>query len=67
MVLPQSYKIWMYKDASSLSLVTWIAFLCLAIVWFTYGVVHREKPIIIAQTCWFIVHLSVIIGVLVYG
>jgi hypothetical protein len=36
-------------------------------LWFTYGLVHREKPIIIMYSLWFISNSLIFIGVLLYG
>jgi uncharacterized protein with PQ loop repeat len=67
LILPQTFKIWMNKDATSISLFSWCAFLALSFFWMWYGVVHKEKPIIVAQAMWMVIHLSVILGTLLYG
>jgi MtN3 and saliva related transmembrane protein len=64
--IPQVIKIWINHDASSISIFSWSGYLCLSIIWFTYGVLHREKPIIITNTLIFILNLLVVIGTILY-
>lgn len=64
---PQVYKIYATQDATGVSLLTWIGFMVLGLVFLTYGIFHGLKPYIIAQVLWFIVDLLIVIGVLMYG
>src|SRR3989339_1582126 len=59
--LPQVIKVWVEKDASSLSPFTWIAITIIGIVWFIYGVVHKEPPIILAYTGYTILNTLMVI------
>ena len=63
----QIWKIWRYKEASGVSLVAWIVFTVNSSVWLWYGILHREKPIIISSALWIIVDLFIVVGVIVYG
>ena len=47
MTLPQLYKIWIEQNASGVSLVSWSWYLIIAFIWSLYGIVHKEKPIIV--------------------
>jgi len=67
MVLPQVLKIWIQKDASGVSLISWASFLFFDTIWITYGVVHRVYPIIVAYTIWIILEIVIVIGILRYG
>ena len=66
LTVPQVLKIWINQDASSISAFSWIGYLFLSVIWFTYGVLHKEKPIIIANTLIFILNLLVVIGTVLY-
>ena len=46
--LPQVISAWNAKDISGLSVYTWVAWLILSLIWICYGIVHKEKPIIIS-------------------
>ena len=63
----QVWRIWRYKEASGVSLVAWIVFTVNSSVWLYYGILHKEKPIIISSILWLFVDLGIVAGVLVYG
>jgi|TARA_B100002003_G_scaffold31051_2_gene26165 uncharacterized protein with PQ loop repeat len=65
--LEQIWKIWVEKSASGVGLITWIVFTINAVVWLAYGIVHKEKPLIISSVLWIIVDIMVVIGVVLYG
>ena len=65
--LPQIYKIYTAKNAIGVSFLSWLAYGLICIPWIVYGVVHKEKPIIIAYTLWLFTDLAVVIGTLLYG
>ena len=67
MTLPQIWKIWVDKSVSGVSLITWSAYLITACLWLTYGIIHREKPIIVSNILWLILKLSVVVGVILYN
>jgi uncharacterized protein with PQ loop repeat len=67
MTLVQSYKIWSTQSAASLSLITWIFYLLMAISWLIYGLTHKERLIIFSNSIWLLVHASVILGIILYG
>jgi uncharacterized protein with PQ loop repeat len=62
----QSYKIWESQEAASISLSMFSFNLFANILWFSYGITHKEKPIIIMYTLWFFVNLSIVTGILLY-
>ena len=63
----QLFKILSEKTANGVSLFTWSTLLVLSIFWLFYGFVHNDKPIIISNTLWVILQISVVISVIVYG
>tara|TARA_Y100000310_G_scaffold246052_1_gene251159 strand:+ start:1788 stop:2132 length:345 start_codon:yes stop_codon:yes gene_type:complete len=67
MTLPQIIKIWFEKDASGVSLISWVGFLSYAIFWLIYGIMHKEKPIIFAYIFWITFQTLVVVGIIVYG
>ena len=67
MMIPQIIKIFITKDAEGVSLLSYAAFVILSFVWFSYGVVHKEKPIIITHILWAACHITIVVGVLLYG
>jgi len=67
MTLPQIIKIYFFKDASGISLITYLLFAIFSGVWLIYGIVHREKPIIISNILWVIFDIIVVIETIIYG
>jgi uncharacterized protein with PQ loop repeat len=67
MTIPQLSKIWIYKNASGVSAVSWTAYLIAAIFWLIYGILHKEKPIILTYSLWIILEAFIVVGTLIYG
>ena len=65
--LPQAYQIFRDRSAEGVSITAWIGYELLTIVWLWYGVVHKEKMIIIYSALYAFVQLGVIIGALLFG
>lgn len=66
MTIPQLLLVYIKKNASSVSITTWTGYLLAAIIWFIYGVVHKEKPIILTYAIWILVDIAIVIGVILY-
>ena len=67
LTIPQVTKIWFNQTAEGVSVIAWSGFLVAAIFWLFYGMVHKEKPIIITNCLWIVLELFVVIGALKYG
>ena len=67
MMFPQILKIYLSQDATSLSIITWIANLAGALLLFVYSISHKERPLIIMYTLWICVHATILIGIILYG
>ena len=65
--IPQMAKIWVDKNAAGVSAISWGAYFLGSVFWVVYGVVHKEKPIIILNSIWLVLDLIIIIGVFFYG
>ncbi len=66
MNLPQIYKIYSEQIASGLSLISWSLYAICDIPWIIYGIVHKEKPIMIAYILWFLTNMTVVIGIFLF-
>jgi|SRR3989344_9149333 len=60
--LPQLYKVWFEGNAQGVSVLTWLLLAILSIPMIIYGIVHKEKPIILMYALWVIVNSLVVIG-----
>ncbi|MFH1586011.1 MAG: SemiSWEET family transporter [archaeon] len=66
MTLPQVYNIWIKKNASGVSIISWSSYLLFSMLWLTYGLMHKEKPIIYSSILWVILELLLVAGLLIY-
>lgn len=64
--IPQLIEIYVHKSAQDVSLLTWFFFTFFAIPWLIYGIVHKEKPIIVGYTLWIILDSLIVAGILIY-
>lgn len=65
--IPQAYIIFHDKTAAGVSLGSWIGFQILTAIWVWYGIVHKDKAIIIYQGLFFVIQAIVIAGGIIYG
>lgn len=66
MNIPQLLKIWTEKNAAGVSVLSWIGFALTSLIWLIYGIIHKEKPIVVANCLYLIFQIGVIIGTLMY-
>ena len=64
--LPQIFRIFVFNSAAGVSGLSWGLYALFNIPWFVYGVVHKDKPIMIAYSLSFIANLTVLTGALIY-
>lgn len=67
MTIPQVTLIWLDKNARGVSVISWVAYFFVSACWLVYGLLHREKPIIISAIIWIILELMIVIGISIYG
>ena len=65
--VPQIYKIFAFKNAAGVSLLTWLVCAILLIPMLIYGIVHKAKPIIVLNFLWLIADILIVTGILMYG
>jgi len=65
--LPQAIGIFKNRNASGISILTWVGFNLLTIIWIWYAIVHKEKIVLIYQSLFFIFDSLLIIGAIIYG
>jgi len=63
----QSYQIHSTKDASGISVLLFGGNALFAIIWITYGIMHKEKPLLVMYSLLFVVNLSIAVGAMMYG
>ena len=66
MTVPQVLTIWIERNAGGVSLISWVAYLLGACMWFVYGLQKNDKTIYLACVGWVVLDLAIVIGVIVY-
>lgn len=67
LILPQIWRIWSEQNAAGISLITYIGLMIGNIIWIIYGLVHKEKPIIMLYIALFVVNSAIAVGRVLYG
>ncbi len=66
-LLPQLIEVWLNHNVAGVSLVTWTGFGFVNLLWFFYGLSHKENPIIISSGLLTFMNFGVAIGVAVFS
>ena len=67
MTIPQVITIWLERKVEGISIITWSSYAVLSIFWISYGLIHKEKPIILANVLFLFVNTTIVIGVLIFN
>ncbi len=59
--------IWVEQNASGVSFLSWVFYTLSAVVWFFYGLVHRDRVLIITNAIWVIFSLFIATGIVIYS
>lgn len=60
--LPQAYQIYHDKAAANVSVLSWLGFELLTLIWLWYGIVNRDMKVLLYQGLFFIIDGSVLVG-----
>ena len=66
MTVPQVYQIFSSKTAAGVSPISWLAYTFTSLIWLYYGIIQKEKPIIINSIIGGILSACVVIGTLLF-
>lgn len=65
--IPQIVTLYQTRATNGFSLITWVFLSVLNIPWIIYGFVHRDRPIMITSTLWFISNILMVIGIILFS
>jgi uncharacterized protein with PQ loop repeat len=65
--LPQLIKIYYHHNAEGVSLTSWISWSFGALFLLTYGIVHKQKPLVFLQGMVLPIYIGIVIGILIYS
>ncbi len=66
MTFPQVWKIFSEQNATGVSLFTWLMYAIGSCFWLSYGIVHKDKPIIFTNGVAVLMQFAIVLGVLLY-
>jgi len=64
--IPQIFQIYYYENATGVSIISWAGFVVISIVWLFYGIIHKEKPLIIMYALLMATQIATLIGAIIY-
>ena len=67
LTIPQLTTIWFERNAAGVSLLTWSSYIIIALIFSIYGLIHKEKPLIIMHGSMLVLEVFIVIGILLYG
>lgn len=65
--LPQAYTIYAHRDATNVSLWTWLFFCIDNFVWMTYGWRQKELPVFLTSALYELIEVSIVAGIIMYS
>lgn len=65
-LLPQIHQLYASRDASGLSLVTWVLICSVNALWALYGMAHKDTQIFLANVLMMLFNFSILVGILLY-
>ena len=66
MTVPQVVQLYKTQNSSGLSLLTWLGYAVVGLVFLAYGIAYKLKPIAITQVLWFSLQMSTVVGILLF-
>jgi len=61
--IPQLIAVWASPDAQGVSMISWTGFFLGSCFWVIYGLLHKERPIIVMNVSLMIVQGFIVIGI----
>ena len=65
-LIPQLLSVWVTRDVSGVSVITWLSFSIINALWVIYGVAHKARAVIVSSLLMCILNFLVAIGALIF-
>lgn len=66
MTVPQVLDVYTKGNVEGVSILTWLGYAVGAGFWVVYGLIHKEKPLFIANFLLLVFDIAIVIGVLLH-
>ena len=63
--IPQILEIWKNNNTVGVSLLTWFFYTLTSCIWLIYGIMRKDKPLIVSGVLWVTSQGLVVIGLLI--
>jgi uncharacterized protein with PQ loop repeat len=67
MTVPQVWSVWVEKNTSGVSMLSWGAYLLSAVLWLVHGLQKRDRTLWVPCIGWILLDAAVVVGVWVRG
>jgi uncharacterized protein with PQ loop repeat len=64
--VPQVFTVFVHRNAAGVSAISWSLYVLFDIVWLTYGIVHKERAIIVTYSLCIVINGLVALGAILY-
>ncbi len=64
--IPQVLKVWSDSGNQGVSIISWMGFAFSASFWLLYGLLHKDKAIILSSSAGIIMDILIVVGVLLH-
>ncbi len=65
--LPQIIQVFASKSAEDLSLLSYLLFFVLEMVFLAYGLLYKLRPIILSAVLWVVYYIAALVGIIMYS
>ena len=66
LTIPQLLLVWMQRETAGVSLITWGSYAAMSGVWLIYGILHKQKQLVLSQVLLFVLGFGVVLGVSIF-
>ena len=64
MTIPQLIEVWTHHKKAGVSVATWGAYTFVTFLWLIYGILHKEKQLILVNSLLILLDGSIVVGIL---
>ena len=65
--LPQAFNIYTKHSAEGVSIWTWGFFFCASMVWATYAIRNKLRPLIVTYSMYILIEAVIVVGIVKYS
>jgi uncharacterized protein with PQ loop repeat len=67
MTTPQIINVWIHHQVEGLAIASWGTYVITSTFWLIYGIIHKERAIILVNIAWILSNASVVTGIYIFS